>query len=172
MIEASTDRLLLRQWRDSDLPFFARLNANPEVMRYFPSTLNQEKSDDLANRIRQKMERFGWGFWALERQHDGQFLGFVGLNDPDYSVPVSPCTEIGWRLDQPYWGFGYASEAAKKCLEIAFTTLNRQRIHSFTAIPNMRSQAVMTRIGMTNAHNNFMHPWSRWIIHCANTSFL
>lgn len=158
LIEAKTERLILRQWRDTDLPIFEQVNANPEVMESFPSVLTKEQSRVLAQRIRDKISQNGWGFWAVERISDNKFLGFVGLNEPDYEMPVSPCIEVGWRLGRDYWGCGYASEAAKKCLEIGFDTLKFSEIYSFTAVPNNRSKAVMERIGMHNTFNNFEHP--------------
>jgi RimJ/RimL family protein N-acetyltransferase len=158
LIEATTERLLLRQWKDADVPVFAKINADPEVMEFFPGVLSEDESDDMAQIIRVKISINGWGFWAVERRDDNKFLGFVGLNAPHYELPVSPCIEIGWRLGREYWGNGYASEAARKCLEIAFKRLNLCEVYSFTSVLNLRSRAVMERIGMTNTFHNFEHP--------------
>ena len=86
------------------------------------------------------------------------FIGFVGLHVPKDHLPCSPCFEIGWRLAKPYWGKGYASEAATAALDYAFTELQLDEVLSFTAVANLPSEAVMKRIGMTNTGNNFMHP--------------
>ena len=158
LIEPTTERLLLRQWRDTDIARFGKINADPKVMEYFPSTLSEEESQTMAQKIRSRIERNGWGFWAVESISDKEFLGFIGLNEPDYQLPVSPCIEVGWRLGTEYWGNGYATEAAKKCLEVGFDTLNFSEIYAFTPVSNNRSRAVMVRIGMKNTFSNFEHP--------------
>jgi len=154
----TTERLHLRQWKESDLPAFSNMNADPDVMKYYLSKLNSSESDTLAEKIFKLIDVKGWGFWAVELKVNSKFLGFVGLNEPDYTLPFSPCIEIGWRLGKQYWGKGYASEAAKQCLNVAFTQLDLDEVVSFTSLSNTRSQSVMKKIGMTNTANNFHHP--------------
>lgn len=158
ILETETDRLKLRQWRDSDLPVFAQLNADPEVMKYFPALLSEEESNSLAREIKSRISKNGWGFWALEKLDTGEFIGFTGLNEPSYEIPVTPCIEIGWRLARQHWGQGYATEAAKACLAITFNTLHLTEVYSFTSLPNLKSRTVMERIGMINTNRNFEHP--------------
>lgn len=158
IIETITSRLKLRQWKDSDLPVFSAMNADPEVMKYYPGVLNEEQSNNMAQKFRSLIEERGWGFWAVERLEDEAFLGFVGLHEPEYDLPVTPCVEIGWRLGRKYWGNGYATEGAKASLGVAFNELNLLEVYSFTPITNRKSQAVMERIGMKNTNNNFEHP--------------
>ena len=138
IIEFRTERLYLRQWRSSDLAPFAQLSADPRVMEFFPNLLDRAASDALAERIEAKICDRGWGLWAAEIQATQEFIGFVGLNIPAITLPFSPCVEVGWRLDFPYWGKGYASEAAKEALRIGFEILNFDEIVSFTAIHNQR----------------------------------
>lgn len=155
--ELLTERLLLRPWRETDLAPFARLNGDPRVMEFFPATLERPQSDALASRLQAHIDAHGFGFWALERRADGAFLGFTGLkHNPD--LPFSPCVEIGWRLDLPYWGAGYASEAARACLGFGLGALGLERIVAVTALPNLRSQAVMRRLGMHDTGQVFEHP--------------
>lgn len=144
----TTERLKLRQWRAEDAAPFAALNADPEVMRYFPSTLTRADSDAMAARIRARIAQRGWGFFAVERIEDGAMLGFVGLECPRPDVPLSPCVEIGWRLATAYWGRGYATEAARAALAFAFNRLLLSEVVAFTVPDNRRSQAVMARLGM------------------------
>lgn len=151
-----TERLLLRQWLSEDKIPFAVLNADPEVMAHFPSPLSAEESDALAERIRAAIAEQGWGLWAVERKIDGMFLGFVGLHRPE-NLPFSPCIEVGWRLARPFWGMGYATEAARACLEFAQAVLGEARVVAFTARTNTRSQAVMRRLGMEQT-DVFEHP--------------
>ena len=99
----------------------------------------------------------GWGLWAVEELASGAFIGYVGLQIPRPDLPLSPCVEIGWRLAHAYWRRGYATEAARGALQVAFERLALPEIVSFTAVPNLRSEAVMQRLGMV-ADGVFEHP--------------
>ncbi|MBB5205138.1 RimJ/RimL family protein N-acetyltransferase [Inhella inkyongensis] len=153
-----TPRLLLRPWRDEDLPAYAALNADPEVMRHFPALLTREQSDAQAARIRAKLDAQGWGLWAVEVQGGAPFIGFVGLADPGFEASFMPAIEVGWRLARSAWGQGYASEAASAALAFGFEQLDLASIVSFTVPANVRSRAVMTRIGMHDTGLRFEHP--------------
>ncbi len=156
-MELKTKRILLRQWKESDLIPFAKMNADPEVMKYYPRTLLAKESDELANKFKKLIEQKGWGFWAAERLDDRSFIGFVGLNKPSYELPVNPCIEIGWRLAKEQWGFGYATEAAEAALEFAFQILGLEQVYSFTSIINTKSAAVMERLNMERSKSTFNH---------------
>ena len=134
------------------------MNADPEVMEYFPKILNEEESNDTARKFSSLIAQQSWGFWAVETRDKNEFIGFVGLNKPDYELPVSSCTEIGWRLAKEFWGKGYATEAAKEVLRFAFEELSLSEVYSFTVTSNEKSRAVMQRINMLNTSNNFQHP--------------
>ncbi|CAI1772338.1 Uncharacterised protein [Serratia entomophila] len=151
-------RLRLRPWHDDDLPAFAALNADPQVMRYFPATMTAEESRAQAERIRAFMQQHGWGLWAVEVKGGAPFIGFVGLARPGDDLPCSPGIEIGWRLAAAHWGNGYATEAARTTLECAFGTLHLPEVMSFTAENNQPSRRVMTRIGMRFDGETFLHP--------------
>lgn len=154
-----TPRLRLRQWRDSDYPHFAAMNADPRVMEHFPAPLDRSASDAFAERLRAEIAERGWSFWALElREGEGGFAGFTGLRVPAAQLPFGPCVEIGWRLACSHWGKGYASEAASAALAHGFELLGLDEIVSFTALPNLRSHAVMRRIGMRHDGEIFEHP--------------
>jgi RimJ/RimL family protein N-acetyltransferase len=157
--ELTTGRLRLRQWRDGDWPELRRMNADPEVMRYFLRTLTDAESRALFEKIKSRMEENGWGMWAAEVLDSGRFIGFVGLNRPDFDAPFVPCVEIGWRLVYWSWGRGYATEAALKCLDFAFRTAGLTEVVSFTAKINLASRRVMEKIGMTrDPADDFDHP--------------
>lgn len=154
-----TSRLLLRQWTDADRAPFAALNADPEVMRWFPFTLSREESDALADRISGHIAEHGWGLWALEVADGGAFAGFTGLARPRFEAHFTPAVEIGWRLPRWAWGRGYATEAARAGLAYAFGTLGLDEVVSFTAAGNLPSRAVMERLGMTrDPADDFDHP--------------
>jgi RimJ/RimL family protein N-acetyltransferase len=159
MSELRTERLLLRRWRMSDREPFAALNADSEVMRYFPRPLTRQASDRLAELIDADLERQGWGLWALEQRATGHFLGFTGLSRPTFEASFTPAVEIGWRLARAAWGCGFATEAARAAAAFAFDALNLDELVSFTAEPNARSRAVMRRLGMRHdPAEDFDHP--------------
>ena len=157
-----TDRLYLRQWQASDFEIFAEINANPEVMAYFPKLLPKSVSDIIAKKCQQLIADKGWGLWAVGLKNGVEkrdaFIGFVGLNETHADMSFAPAVEIAWRLHKDYWGQGYATEAARAALEFAFTELALTEVVSFTAVINKRSQLIMQRIGMTNTQDNFYHP--------------
>ncbi|MGW6282316.1 GNAT family N-acetyltransferase [Kribbella sp. NPDC055071] len=148
MTELTTDRLLLRQWRDSDREPFAALNADPAVMEHFMGLQSREVSDALIDRNIAAIDERGWGLWALEVKETGEFIGFTGLSVPSFEAHFMPAVEIGWRLSKGAWGNGYASEAARASLAHGFGPAGLDEIVSFTATTNEPSQRVMQRIGM------------------------
>ena len=118
-----TPRLIIRQWRDSDRAVFAQLNADPEVMKFFPRPLSRAASDAFVDRCVRVIEERGYGLMAVERRDTAEFIGFIGLANPSYDTHFTPCTEIGWRLHKMFWGNGYATEGAAAVLDYAFGTL-------------------------------------------------
>jgi RimJ/RimL family protein N-acetyltransferase len=154
-----TPRLNRRQWRDEDLAPFAAMNADPVVMEFFPKPLHRAESDEMAARIRDQLASRGFGLWAVEVPGVAGFIGFVGLSVPRFEAHFTPCVEIGWRLAREHWGRGYATEAARAALAFGFQDLALDEIVSFTAAANLRSRAVMERIGMTRSPaDDFDHP--------------
>jgi RimJ/RimL family protein N-acetyltransferase len=158
VIEAETPRLRLRQWRASDREPFAALNSDPAVMEFFPALIGREASDASIDAWQAQFAERGWSNWAVEVRESNAFIGFVGLSIPRRVLPFSPCVEIGWRLARAHWGHGYATEAARGALRVGFETLGLDEIVSFTTLGNLKSRAVMERIGMRNANQDFEHP--------------
>lgn len=155
--EIRTTRLLMRRWRASDRDVFAAMNADPEVMRYFPGLQDRAASDAAADRFDARFEEQGFGLWGLERLDSGDFIGFTGLNPMPEGVPGAGGMEVGWRLARQAWGQGFATEAARKALDVAFGPLGYTQIWSMTAILNLPSQRVMQRLGMA-PYAEFEHP--------------
>jgi RimJ/RimL family protein N-acetyltransferase len=158
LIEPKTKRLKLRQWCVNDRAPFAVLNANLQVMEFFPGTLHPTESDAMADKCESLIAERGWGFWAIEVLATGEFIGFVGLHIPTVDLPFSPCVEVGWRLACSHWGQGYATEAARASLQVGFEVLELKEIVSFASICNTRSLAVMERLNMTLTEIIFEHP--------------
>lgn len=152
-----TERLLLRRWTIDDRAPFAEMNADPEVMAFFPRPLKLAESDAFVDRIEEGFRNNGFGLWVVEI--DGGFAGYTGLNRTSFVTPMGPHVEIGWRLARWAWGNGYASEAARHVLDVAFQEYGLSEVFSFTTRANIRSEAVMQRIGMERRCDlDFDHP--------------
>lgn len=155
--ELRTERLVLRDWRESDLAPFAALTDDPEVMEHFPALLAREESDRLAEHFSRGIQERGWGMWAVERKDTGAFAGYVGIQPVTFDCWFTPAVEIGWRLAKTQWGRGIATEAAVASLDYAFGRLGLSRVVAFTVPANIRSLGVMHRLGMRFA-GDFEHP--------------
>lgn len=152
----TTPRLILRPWRDEDAEPFAALTADPVVMEHFQAPLTRDESDAAIARIRAHFAREAFGLWAVEVPGVAPFIGFTGLSRPSWWPEV---IEVGWRLAHAYWGKGYATEAARAALDVGFGTLALDEIVAFVVPPNVRSQRVMDRLGMTrDPDGDFEHP--------------
>lgn len=181
MPELTTPRLRLRQWRDEDRSAFAQMNADPEVMRHFPATLSRAQSDELVDGAHAAISERGWGLWAVEvRGAEGElpepgpsgFGGFIGLAVPSFEAHFTPAVEVGWRLAEPFWGRGYATEGARAAVGFAFGELGLKELVSFTTTGNERSRRVMARLGMTHDpaedfdHPRVFGPLRRHVLYC------
>lgn len=157
-----TNRLILRQWQEDDFEPFYLLNSDPRVMEFFPSILTRDESDQMIKRMQTKIEERGWGWFAASLKDHDKFIGFIGMNFIDeisFPTHFTPAVEVGWRLAYPFWKKGYATEGALACLNYGFNVLNLKEIVSFTAKQNIRSRAVMERIGMHyDPQDDFEHP--------------
>lgn len=148
MIE--TERLVLRNWRESDIEPFDRHTNTPAVMRWLGGV---KPAGELRKIIEDRLMRWqrgrGFTFWVAERREDGELLGFCGLKIADgQGSTVSGEYEIGWRFREDSWGRGYAKEAAMASLDHAFDTLGAERVVALTVIGNEDSWGLMKRLGM------------------------
>lgn len=154
-----TERLILRPWKEEDFDPFARLNADPRVMEFFPGVLTQEESDQFAKRICIAMKQQGWGLWAVSIPDVADFIGYIGLATVNFVADFTPAVEVGWRLAYDFWNQGYATEGAQAAVKFGFENLHLNEIVSFTAINNIRSRRVMEKIGMYHDEkSDFDHP--------------
>lgn len=141
----------------SDRGAFAAMNADPEVMRYFPSVLDATASNSLADRLDAGFDVPGFGRWALERRNTGEFVGFTGIGPMPAGAPGSDGLEIGWRVARAQWRQGFALEAATAALDAAFASGSLDEVNSITAVINEPSRGVMRRLGMRHV-DDFAHP--------------
>jgi RimJ/RimL family protein N-acetyltransferase len=140
-----TERLILRGWEARDFEPLAAIHGDPDVMTFLGGV--QEKNDawrTLASLAGHWVIR-GYGKWAVERKSDGAMMGRVGLINPE----GWPGLEVGWTLGRPYWGKGYATEAAAAAMRYGFLTQPVDRIISCIDAGNVASQEVARRLGET-----------------------
>jgi RimJ/RimL family protein N-acetyltransferase len=149
-----TPRLLLREWRDEDADAFAAMSTDPGLTEFL-----LPPSPDWVARARRHWDERGFGQFAVELSGECSFIGAVGLDDLRWAVPFAPAVEIAWRLARPYWGRGYATEAARAALEDGFYRLGFDEIVAFTVTGNRRSRAIMERLRMVrDLDGDFDHP--------------
>jgi RimJ/RimL family protein N-acetyltransferase len=143
-----SDRLGFRNWESADLLPFSQLNQDPAVMQFFPKVLSTDQSAAFIKRMQQMYEAKKYCYFAVDRLSDKTFIGFIGLAWQEYEAPFTPCVDIGWRLAKAYWGQGFASEGARRCLQYSFKTLQLTNIKAFAPVLNQPSIQVMKKIGM------------------------
>jgi RimJ/RimL family protein N-acetyltransferase len=143
----TTDRMILRPWRETDLEGFSAMHADPEVMVDMPPITIRAQSEAKFRRYRDAFERLGFCRWAVEDRNGG-FIGYVGIMPISDAHPAAPGVEIGWRLVRQAWGKGYASEGGRAALKDGFDRIGFTQVLSYTAPENLRSQAVMRRLGL------------------------
>ncbi|MBI2743595.1 MAG: GNAT family N-acetyltransferase [Chlamydiales bacterium] len=154
-----TQRLILREWKPEDLIPFAEINQDPKVMECLLKPLTLEESAAMMERMQNHFKEHGFGPFACVVKETDELIGFVGLYVPNFEAHFTPCVEIGWRLSSKAWGKGYATEAARAVLKAAFGEYGLREVVSFTVPKNLRSIAVMEKIGMKrDMKGDFLHP--------------
>lgn len=155
-----TERLILRNWEERDRALFHRINSDDQVMEFFGMRRSRAESDELFDRLRGNIDRYGFDFSAAEIAATGECIGFVGINRTDLAPFIPQGTmQIGWRLAPEYWGKGYVTEASRAWLAHAFEVVGDDEVVSFAVWNNHRSTAVMQRLGMRHdPASDFDHP--------------
>lgn len=155
-----TQRLILRNWQDSDRAPFIGMNQDPAVRAHLGPLQTPEETNAAIDRLIAIADTHGHTFWALERKEDTEFLGFCGLKSVPENIPgIEGAIEIGWRLRSDMWRRGYALEGARASLEWGWANLAVDRIIAITTPGNSNSWGLMQRLGMTRRHDlDFMHP--------------
>lgn len=141
-----TERLILRPFVPEDFDAFAAMYADPRVAQFVTEDgkpLSRFAAWRAFAGIVGHWTLRGFGLFAVMDRAGGTFVGRIGPWDPE----GWPDFEIGWALRSEYWGRGYATEAVKRCIDYAFTELDRDHISSFIAPENTRSIRVAERVG-------------------------
>lgn len=153
----TSERLGFRNWKKSDLNPLFKMNSNKEVMKFFPHTQSKLQSQDFIHKMQEQFKKNSFCYFAVEIIETKTFIGFIGLNEQTYKIDFNPSIDIGWRLLPEFWGKGFATEGAQKCLQYAFETLKLPEVVSVAPNINTPSIEVMKKIKMTKV-KNFSHP--------------
>lgn len=149
-VVAETERLRLLTWDERLQDEFVRVTNTPAVMRWLGGVADEATMRAALDRMHGFQRDFGHTFWAVQRRSDSELLGFCGLkrvNAPG-GEHLHGAFEIGWRLREEAWGQGYASEAARRSLDLAFDRFGARFVVALTVPGNEASQKVMRRLGM------------------------
>lgn len=155
----TSQRLGFRNWQFSDTEKLFKLNSDKDVMEFFPFLPSLEQTKALIEKMTTQFEKYGFCYFAVDILETNEFIGFIGIAEQTFEADFTPCVDIGWRLDKKYWGEGYATEGAKRCLQFAFEEKNLDSIKSIAPKINAKSISVMKKIGMRYI-KDFNHPAS------------
>ena len=142
-------RLGFRNWESDDIEIMAELNADVEVMEFFPATQSRDQTALFIERMQTEFAEKGFCYFAVDTLDNQELIGFIGIHEQTFEADFTPCIDIGWRLRRSAWHKGYATEGAKRVLEYAFHDLQLEKIYSLTPVINLPSENVMKKIGMT-----------------------
>ena len=154
MIE--TERLILRASVAADHPALWAMWSDPIAM----ADLGGPKDEAACAAVLARHAGYApLGFGVVERREDGQVVGHVGLKPGAPDTPIAGLLEIGWIIAPPFWGGGYAIEAARGWLEWAWANRPEPAVYAITARRNAASRRVMERLGMRHVPAlDFVHP--------------
>ena len=141
-----TPRLALRELVPGDIDFVATMLADPDVNRFYERRFTRTDAQVWLDRQLERYRRDGHGLWLMLNRETGTPMGQVGLLLQDVDGARQP--EIGWLLHRPFWGCGYATEAAAATRDAAFTRWTYLDVISLIRPENLASQRVAERIGM------------------------
>lgn len=149
-----TPRLILREWRDSDTAPFLAMSAEPAMSEHLPAG-----DEAWMTRSRSHWREHGFGQFVVELPGEAPLIGVVGIVSIPAEYPCAPGFHVTWRIAFPYWGRGYAIEAARAALDDGFGRLHLDEIVAITTPPNRRSWGMMERLGMSrDPADDFDHP--------------
>ena len=153
----TSERLGFRNWLQEDVQEMIAINADAEVMAYFPSIQDPQQTIAFIERMQNQFHDMGYCYYAVDRLDNDVFIGFIGLSWQTYQAAFTPCVDIGWRLKKDAWNQGFAKEGAKRCLTNAFNELNIETVYAVAPIVNIKSEHIMHALGMKKV-GEFDHP--------------
>jgi len=155
----TTERLVLRRWRDADVDPLAAINADPEVMQHFVAPLTREQTARGIAGYEASFAQRGFGPWAVEVAASGELIGFIGLLSVRFDAHFTPAVHLTTKFAARTWRQHYASEAAYEVLRDGFDRVGLVEVVAFTSRRNEPSWRGMAAIGMTHDDaDDFAHP--------------
>ncbi|MEZ5016434.1 MAG: GNAT family N-acetyltransferase [Flavipsychrobacter sp.] len=144
MTIATTERLLINTWQQTDIPHYAALVSNPEVMRYIGDghTPTYEEAKAYVLKSMKSYEDNGWSRFPIFLKETEELIGFCGYMAIDNRI------DFGWRLAQQHWGKGYATEAAKAVLKLGINLFHFPEITCVVYQENIASIRVIEKLGI------------------------
>lgn len=149
-----TERLILRELRESDAEGMYKLGSNANVHTYLDNNpiKTKEQAEENIRFIRKQYKERGIGRFAVLKKSSNEFMGWSGLKlnqgEKEELNGFSNFIDIGYRLIPKYWGKGYASEAAFVCLDFGFKQMNYDCIYGAADTENSRSNKILRKIGL------------------------
>ena len=159
----ATERLILRELTEQDVPSLYEILSDPETMKYYPAPYDLKGTEGWVNYSRNSYAKNGFGLWAMTLKADGSFIGQCGLHYTNIDGEKVP--EIGYHVNKKFWNKGYATEAALASLKYGFEKFHLPQIFIHTWVKNIPSQRIAEKVGMQKAkeydkhipaHNIFM----------------
>jgi RimJ/RimL family protein N-acetyltransferase len=145
-----TQRLILRSWRDSDRQRFAEMSADADVMEHLRPLATRDARNAWIDFQIDHQSSHGFCLWALESRESGIFMGAAGLLHVGFAAHFTPAVEVGWRLARPFWGQGFAAEAARAALQFGFGEICLTQVVAHASVRNARSRRLMAKLGMSH----------------------
>jgi [ribosomal protein S5]-alanine N-acetyltransferase len=146
IVTLDTDRLTLRPYTPRDVAEAIAIYANPENMRFIPGgAWTEQQTADLIERFSAHTRDRGYGLLAVRERCSLRLIGHCGLS----TIAETAETEVAYLIDRPFWGRGFASEAAAAVVADGFTRAGVTRIIGLTMRENVASRRVLAKLGMT-----------------------
>lgn len=148
----TSERLGFRNWELADIDNLFEINSDKKVMEFFPGIPTKQQTAEFIERMKNQYANKGFCYFAVEKLDNQEFIGFIGLSEQTYKADFTPCIDIGWRIKSSEWNKGFATEGAKRCLNYVQNNLKIEKIYSIAPKVNIKSELIMTKIGMTKLY--------------------
>ncbi|HET9181884.1 MAG TPA: GNAT family N-acetyltransferase [Candidatus Angelobacter sp.] len=141
-----TERLLLREVEPTDTDALLQVLGDPIAMQYYPAPFSRSDVEDWIRRNRARYRDSGFGLWAILLKGSGELMGDCGFFVRDVEGDFD--FELGWHVRRDLWGRGYATEAARACIDCAFSRFGAERVIALIRPENLSSCRVAEKNGM------------------------
>jgi RimJ/RimL family protein N-acetyltransferase len=142
-----TERLVLREYVQSDFDALHAILSDPETMRHYPKPYDKDGTQRWLNWSFDNYQKHGFGLWAIELKESGAFIGDCGITMQPIDGAWLP--EIGYHVNKHHWRRGYAKEAARAVRDWCFTHTDFDAVYSYMIASNVASYSTAASVGMT-----------------------